>query len=458
MGSNVVNIEATTPVVSKLKKLLRRKIYSFHALPISCQGSSDIITEQDTESYGKYEFSIAGDEFDNFFFPKKVIRQSQLLTSKLYNSDSTFYITGGTCVANQIAISALFKQGSRILIDKNCHQSVHFYLQSIGAKVDYLCSDLQAENGQIRAWSYNMLENKILDLQRKGEVYDLVVFPAQSYEGLIYDVPGILTKLLAAGVKTRKFFIDEAWGGLNYFSEDTKPYTAMNIAQLINYYPDLEVICTQSAHKSMFCLRQASLIHCRGNHGLAERIETAKYRIHTTSPNYPILASLDNSQAQMAIYGSALAAYSRKLASYFKEEISNITELSGCNIPDNVFSEHWHIHCDPTKIFLNVSCLGKAEDIKNQLFKKSIYVNRTINDNLLFNFHIGINKNAVKSLISALTEISVRKMSSIPSVSEKFIIPYPPGVPLVFPGEIITNETKEKIALCKKKGLMIIAA
>lgn len=91
-----------------------------------------------------------------------------------------------------------------------------------------------------------------------------MILTAQSYEGIIYDIPQVLAHLLSAGVQARKFFIDEAWGSLNYFSEDTRQLTAMNIDSLLELYPDLEVICTHSAHKSLFCLRQASIIHCRG--------------------------------------------------------------------------------------------------------------------------------------------------------------------------------------------------
>ncbi len=154
----------------------------------------------------------------------------------------------------------------------------------------------------------------------------MVILTAQSYEGIIYDIPGVLERLLAAGISTRRFFIDEAWGSLNYFSEDTQPLTAMNISALLDKYPDLDVVCIHSAHKSLFCLRQASIIHCRGTRTLAARIETAKYRIHTTSPGDPILASLTNLESE--------------------------------TICRRVFSSYWHIHYDPTKAMLDVSSLG----------------------------------------------------------------------------------------------------
>ncbi len=317
MNARVVNMIGATPVLSRLQSLSNRKIFSFHALPISSYGDSDIIGDLTPDISECPEASFTGEIFDNFFFPTGIISESQKLTARLYNADASFYITGGTSTANQIAISALCEKGDIILADRNCHQSVHFHTQSSDAEVHYLYPDLRTEDGEISAWSYEHLERTLLTLQQNGKACDMVILTAQSYEGIIYDIPSVLERLLAAGISTRRFFIDEAWGSLNYFSEDTRPLTTMNIAPLFDKYPDLDVVCTHSAHKSLFCLRQASIIHCRGTRSLPDRIETAKYRIHTTSPSYPIIASLDAAQAVMAGHGSELAAHARDLVSNF---------------------------------------------------------------------------------------------------------------------------------------------
>lgn len=461
MNARVINMTGATPILSRLESLRERKIFSFHALPISSYGNSDIIGDPNYEISECPEGSFTGELFDNFFFPSGIISESQKMTAGLYNADASFYITSGTSTANQIAISALCKKGDRILADRNCHQSVHFHTQSIDVEVHYLCPDLRTEDGEISAWSYEHLEQTLLTLQQSGKACDVVILTAQSYEGIIYDIPGVLERLLAAGISTRRFFIDEAWGSLNYFSEDTRPLTAMNIGSLLDKYPDLDVVCTHSAHKSLFCLRQASIVHCRGTDSLPDRIETAKYRIHTTSPSYPIIASLDAAQAVMAGHGNALAAHARGLVSKF------ITGVSSLKIPGieavclQVFSSHNHIHYDPTKVMLDVSSLGTGAEIKQYLCEENIYVKRYLNNVLLFNFHIGINDQAVTSLLFALNKISQRKYGNTTSeteISDKFIIPYPPGVPLVFPGGIIDDGIRNKIDEYRKNGFLIIAA
>jgi arginine/lysine/ornithine decarboxylase len=279
---------------------------------------------------------------------------------------------------------------------------------------------------------------------------------AQSYEGFIYDIPSVLSQLLQAGVSTRKFFIDEAWGSLNYFGEGTKSYTVMNIDTIVESYPDLEVVCTHSAHKSLFCLRQASLIHCKGKDLLSHKIEVAKFRVHTTSPNYPILASLDLAQDCMRQYGNEVASYSRTLVNMFKEAVNSEPELSLVHTEFEVFFGHQHIVQDPTKVMLNISGLGDASEIKNELLKNNIFIKRTLNNHLLLNFHIGINKEAVNALINGL--IIIGNYNSKNCISNKFIIPYPPGVPIVFPGDEINSDITRKIRKYEEKGLLIIAA
>lgn len=450
MQNNVIKLERKeTPLFNSLRAIHQKEMYSFHALPISSFGHSDILPSSKINNIC-LEATITDEAFDNFFFSKGVIKESQALTAELYNASHSFYITGGTSVANQIAITALHDENDNILIDKNCHQSVHFHSQSLGANVDYLCPDLVAQDGQLKAWSIDKITRKALKKQSDGTGYDLIILTAQSYEGMIYDIPSVLSQLLDAGVSTRKFFIDEAWGSLNYFGDDTKSYTAMNIDKLVESYPDLEVVCTHSAHKSLFCLRQASLIHCKGKDLLSHKIEVAKFRVHTTSPNYPILASLDLAQDCMRQYGKELASYSRKLVNMFKEMINKEPDLSLVHTEFEVFSGHMHLVQDPTKVMMNVSGLGDASEIKNELLMNNIFIKRTLNHHLLLNFHIGINKEAVNALVNGIRTIG--NSNSKISISNKFIIPYPPGVPIIFPGDEINSEINRKIRDYKKMG------
>lgn len=193
---------------------------------------------------------------------------------------------------------------------------------------------------------------------------------------------------------------------------------------------------------------------------LAEKIETAKYRIHTTSPSYPILASLDAAQAMMSVKGEILATHTRELVHEFIMGVSDIAGLGEKSICREVFNTHWHIQYDPTKIMIDVSALGTGQEIKTLLSEHDIYLKRFINNFILSNFHIGINREAIRCLLSSLTKISKDNKNNKEenAVANKFIISYPPGVPLVFPGDVISKDVRNKINECKRNGCLIIAA
>ncbi|WP_159990554.1 aminotransferase class I/II-fold pyridoxal phosphate-dependent enzyme [Pelistega ratti] len=402
------NIINNAPIAKKLEKLFEKNIYSFHALPIANRIKSDVIGDY-THLFPSLECSITGEMFDNFFFSKGVIAESQRLTADLYGADYSFYVTSGTSVANQIAIFALYEKGKKIIIDKNCHQSIHFYTRSIGAEVVYLKPDIKDDNNDITAWSYENLEKLLLSLQKTENYIDLIILTAQSYEGMIYDIPSVIKNLISAGIKTRKFLIDEAWGSLNYFNSSHKELTAMNVQELLDKYPDLEIVCTHSAHKSLFCLRQASIIHCKGRKNLAERIEIARYSIHTTSPNYSILSSLDIAQSMIRTYGEELALHTKNLANKFINLIESSIFFKELKIYHSNLYSQWHIHQDSSKVMLDVSQIGTGFEIKKRLEQEGIYINRFIDNYLLLNFHIGINELLVEMLISALAEIIKEK-------------------------------------------------
>ena len=110
---------------------------------------------------------------------------------------------------------------------------------------------------------------------------------------------------------------------------------------------------------------------------------------------------------------------------------------------------------------LDVSSFGTGVQIKHRLCDENIYVKRFFNNSLLFNFHIGINEQAVTALLAALNKISSEEKEYANTemrISDKFIIPYPPGVPLVFPGDTINDDIRNKLHEYRQNGVLIIAA
>lgn len=464
-----IRSSAATPLADALTSISRSVSSSFHALPLSSgrslhgSGFKKKYDEIFGDEYLKCDMTVTGQNFDSFFFGEAVIHESEKMTASLFGATGSLYVTAGTTMSNQIALDALYDKGMRVLLDKNCHQSMHFGLHRLRADVEYLHASWNCKHSEKSAWSLNQLLAISLEAQQAGRPFDLMILNAHSYDGVVYDIPGVIEYLLSHGVVTRTFLIDEAWGAANYFHSDLMKLTAMAAGRLLKDYPDLNIVATHSAHKSLSCLRQASMLHYCGDPDLGVRLKLSRFRLHTTSPSYPILASMDLARAQMQDEGTVLMARASELAAHLRREIK--TTLRGSDITLNEATVEpvpiAYAHADPTKVSINVSGLGlSAAEVKETLFQKhGIYVNRITEASLLLNFHIGVDSHAVEELLKALHDLSkAPKPWQRMDCSEKFIIPYPPGVPLVVPGDAITPAIQKQIRDIQRSGAYVFYA
>lgn len=190
-----------------------------------------------------------------------------------------------------------------------------------------------------------------------------------------------------------------------------------------------------------------------------------RYKIHTTSPSFPILISLDLARAQIVSEGKDMIEHTINLAKQFQNEIANNSQLSMFSINQNNSTENLinddYMMIDPTKVSINIELFGIAPwQLRKILCNDySIYFSRYTNNSLLFNFHIGIDDLAVEHLITALKKIQNRffnKNKRLPTKTNNYVIAYPPGTPLVVPVESLSSEMIKKIGSICKSGVEII--
>ncbi|AKJ30811.1 ornithine decarboxylase [Caldimonas brevitalea] len=165
----------------------------------------------------------------------------------------------------------------------------------------------------------------------------------------------------------------------------------------------------------------------------------------------------------MQAEGWELRKEARHLAESFKHEIITNPQFQSLSIdlPMVPRSAASHVIHDPTKIPLNTERLAiSTEEIKDYLFlHHGIYVNRITEKSMLLNFHIGITKEATVALLAALSDLLHQEgMSAQAVTSTDYIIPYPPGVPLIVPGDQITAETHREIDNIRKRGILVFNA
>ncbi|OCG34465.1 hypothetical protein A9G31_10430 [Gilliamella sp. Gris1-4] len=272
----------------KLDKMIES---SFHVLPI--QNIKAIKSEAYYSKYKKlmenlciFEKTVTQPFFDSLVLPSNQIKKSMEVASQIFNSDATLFTTAGSTISNQIAINSLSKK-SRVLVQKSVHQSIHFSLQNYNIYHDYINEETICNERFLTEISSDHL-NEII--QNK---YDTLIINSQSYEGLMLDMEPFLNSVFHNNKWIKNVIIDEAWGGWTFFNKEMRHKSAPYIAKKLNEEFGVNFVVIQSAHKSFFSLRQAGLIHVYSDELFLKNIRDSHFKLHTTSPSYPILASTE---------------------------------------------------------------------------------------------------------------------------------------------------------------------
>lgn len=326
MKTEVLN-STYIPFTDLLLQLRKKHTVSFHALPLShCQSiAHSHCHEKYLELFGKEflqtDVTYAGTVLDSPVLPRSVLKKSQEITAEAFGADSSLYITMGTTMANSIVCSSLIKRGERVLVDRSCHQSIHFTLKRLGCQMDYIrtrCINPEAER---YALDIDDLIEKYSEARRCGQPYRLVVLNSLSYEGVFYDLQHLIEQCVLIEDDVN-FLIDEAWSAYFYFHPWYQRFSAMRAAKTVKQKipsSQFTVVSTQSIHKSLSGIRQASLIHVHGSKKKSEQIESVKYTMHTTSPSYPILCSIELARAQATLEGEQMIEQSLRAGCLFQK-------------------------------------------------------------------------------------------------------------------------------------------
>jgi arginine/lysine/ornithine decarboxylase len=401
-----------TPICDQLLRLGRRDVVSFHALPLSNLRSvhSSRLRDKYERIFGievlRHDLTYTGDWFDTPVVPKLCVEKSRRLTAQAFGASYTCYVTSGTTTSNWIAIAALAGENQRVLVDRLCHQSVHLALARNKCAVTYGRMRQRDEHSGRAALDVDAFLAEYRAAHEAGRPYTLVVLNGCSYEGLVYDVRKILTACLQIRDEVT-FLIDEAWFAFAYFHPLYRPYTAMSAAQEIaRSRPDkrFAVVATQSAHKTLSCLRQGSYLHIHGAAEMIQRIKEVQYQFHTSSPSYPILASLELARAQAVSEGSDQIANALRLANQVRTAIQNDPALAGYRIHESSALRDDYTWIDPLRISLDVRGLtDNARVVKDFLFAHhGVCLNHVTGTALLAHIHIGINEASVRRLLHGL--------------------------------------------------------
>ncbi|SUX36330.1 Lysine decarboxylase, constitutive [Cedecea davisae] len=467
--------------------------------------------------------------------------------ARTFGAEQSYMVTNGTSTSNKIVGMYAAPSGSTILVDRNCHKSLTHLLMMTNLVPIWLKPTRNALGilGGIpqREFMRENIEKKVAATpDAQWPVH--AVITNSTYDGLLYN-----TEFIKQTLDVPSIHFDSAWVPYTNFHPIYQGKSGMSGERV----PGKVIYETQSTHKLLAAFSQASLIHIKGDY--SEETFNEAYMMHTTtSPSYPLVASIETAAAMLrGNTGKRLINRSVERALHFRREVQRLREESEDWFfdiwqPESIDEaqcwpiapgeEDWHgfrdadtdhMYLDPIKVTIltpGMSELGEmAEEgipaalVAKFLDERGVVVEKTGPYNLLFLFSIGIDKTKALSLLRGLTEfkrsydLNLRVKNMLPDlyaedpdfyrnmriqtlaqgihklikqhnlpdlmlrafdvlpemrmtpheawqqqvkgnvetveieellgrVSANMILPYPPGVPVVMPGEVITKQSR----------------
>ena len=472
-----------TPFFNALENYTQRPTGVFHALPIS--RSKSISKSHWIRDYGEFygdrmflaETSSTAGGLDSLLQPNGCLLRAQELAAEAFGSNKCLFVTNGTSTSNKIVLNAITEPEDIVLMAGDNHKS-HFHAAILsGCKVCILRTYQIKKYGVHGGVPLIEIKRQLLRYKENGTLNRVkaIVITSLTFDGISYNLERLISECIA--IKSDLIFIiDEAWFAYGYFTPTTNQRSAMAVARRLKeklksdeykkfhekwkldnnkiagqknealankrLYPEpnakIRVYSTQSTHKTLTALRQASMIHIYDesyDEYMDQKI-LSSYQTHTsTSPNYQILASLDIARRQVHFEGYELIqkAYelaflfrnllrsSRILPKYFRVlDADNLIPKDYCSHRPNLAKEeeYWReldeswekdeFTLDPTRVTLDVEATGKSgNELKKILMDQfDIQVNKTTRNTILIIIHIGATRGMVTYLLEALSTIA----------------------------------------------------
>lgn len=459
----------SAPIVAAMKKYSTDEVTPFHTPGHKHgRGAHKLLREFFTAEGLRQEVSLM-EELDDLHEPHSCIKAAQEFAARLWHADECIFMVNGTTSAIQAMIFGTLQSGDLVMVPRNAHRSVIAGLILSGAVPIFLPVEYDAELSLPLNVTVATVERAIKNFPQTKAI--LLVSP--NYYGIAADVKKISELAHAAGMI---LLVDEAHGAHLQFSDELPPAAMLSGAD----------VAAQSTHKILGSLTQTSMLMIKNSVNV-RRIKQAASFLQTTSPNQLLLASLDIARLQMEINGRELIQRAVNLSKILRGEIKKIHGLK-------TFDAVKNFSFDTTKVTVNVSDLGLTGQEAEEILRRDLHVQCELSDaaNLLFLVTFADDESTIAKLISALKNLPhrSRKNFSPPSLvtqkisaaeispREAFYSPievvsltaavdkicaeeitfYPPGIPLIMPGEKISAEVVELIRREKISGGRVIGA
>ncbi len=453
---NNKSVKIKAPIVDALKQAYEHPTYQFH-IPGHTKGNG--VLPEFKKLIGTKALSIdTTDEFDNLgtLHPATgPIKEAQELAAKAFGAKKTFFLLNGSTAGNLAIGMGLTKKGQRILTNRNCHRSILTGLIISGAEPLWL---VPKRFDEWAIWG-NITPESVEEALSSHDDISMVWITNPTYEGVVSDIKSISTICKKYGVP---LVVDEAHASLWNFNRHL-PTPALQLGA---------DIVIHSLHKTGGSMSQSSMLHVSENSMIdADAVEKALKLLHTTSPSLILLASLDAARANLeSPKGKKQLERAISNAKYLRREIEKMEHIHDLK-PDFGYMT------DVTKIFIRADGLSgkRLESILEIEF--GIEVESASDAGLLLLSNLGNTRSDMQYLVKCLQKIDkshysdicylenkkhmpmltpIIKMSlreayysekevipkdmSVGRISAEVIAECPPGIAVLLPGELITED------------------
>lgn len=461
-------LQNRAPLFEALKKYVDDDVVPFH-VPGHKRGKG--LNELADYLGGRvFEIDVNGmEDLDNICNPIGVIKEAEALLADLFGADDSFYLVNGTSQGVQSMILAATGPGHEVILPRNAHKSTVGGMILSGAIPVYVQPEIDKKLGIAMGMTVESVKRAIDKHPHASAVF--VINP--TYYGMTSDLEKICQ---LAHENDMLVLVDEAHGSHLSFS-DSLPLAGMQAGA------DMSAI---SLHKTGGSMTQSSALLIRKSEKVASSsVKSAINLTQTTSASYVLMASIDVARRQLALNGKSMIKNAIDLANYARDKINMIPGLHAFGkemegLP-GVFG------FDPTKLSIHVRKLGMSGYQMESLLRKKYNIQIELSDlyNIMAIVTLGDRQKDLDALVAALKDISqnsciveeeyavlspikpklvvsprdahyspkktVKLEDASGEISGEMIMAYPPGIPVILPGEKYSKEIIEYVNVLKQE-------
>ncbi|MCO7176907.1 aminotransferase class I/II-fold pyridoxal phosphate-dependent enzyme [Sporolactobacillus kofuensis] len=454
-----------TPIFDGLVDYNRQQLYSFHV-----PGHKDglIFPEKAAELF-KSILSIDATEvahLDDLYHPEGMLGEAECLLADYYKTIKSYFLVGGSTLGNLTMVMATCAPGDVVFVQRDSHKSIFNALKMAGAHPIFIAPEIDAETGL----SIGMDPESLARCLKRWPKAKALILTYPNYYGIAaHSVRRLIEQGQEHGLL---ILVDEAHGPHFKMGTPIPPSTLDMGADFV----------VHSAHKMLPAMTMGAYLHVNSSRVSYDKIASIREMLQSSSPSYPIMASLDLARYFMATLTREHLSQMLEQRDRFVEQLQSVHGLQVLQTDPKRFT------VDPFKITLTLNTQETGFDVQEKLIASGLYpemadprhvllvlglTDQIHYDNAYFrirqvvsactprvteysekppSFPASIELSDTYRNLSGMRVVEVDQYQAIGKICAEHVIPYPPGIPVIIQGECITARNIEMIRYWQRAG------